>query len=103
MTDIKSILAEVRRLDTHPHTWKAPWVAHTFEIDCPCPNGDSCGDPHTCEEVEAPEAYPDGQCVVQVSVPGLETFARPTAELLGQLRDDSRREVLLLRSLRLLH
>ncbi|GMV18406.1 MAG: hypothetical protein AMXMBFR56_66300 [Polyangiaceae bacterium] len=83
---IAETIARVRELDTHPHTWKAPWVARTFEIDCPCPNGEDCGDPHDCCEVEAPEEYPDGQCVVQIHVPGLETFARPTAELIAFYR-----------------
>jgi hypothetical protein len=77
--------------------WAAPWVAHTFEIDCPCPNGDDCGDTHTCEQVEAPEAYPaspedpapagEGQCVVQISVPGLESLARPNAEFIVAARN----------------
>lgn len=84
--DLPALIARVRELDAHPHTWKSPWVAHTFEIDCPCPNGEHCGDSHTCEEVEAPKEYPDGQCVVQISVPGLETFAKPTAELIAYYR-----------------
>ena len=75
----------------------APWTAHTFEIDCPCPNGVHCGDSHTCEEVEAPQEYPhspddpaqtgDGQCVVQISVPGLETFAKRNAALIVATRN----------------
>lgn len=77
--------------------WAAPWVARSFEIDCPCPNGEDCGDLHSCEEVEAPEAYPDshekpakegeGQCVVQISVPGLESLSRPTAEFIAAIRN----------------
>ena len=78
--------------------WNAPWTAHTFEIDCPCPNGEHCGDSHSCEEIEALEAYPrgapgepaeegEGQCVVQISVPGLETFAAPTAKAICLLRN----------------
>lgn len=85
MTDITDTIRRVRELDAG-RAWKAPWVAHTFEVDCPCPNGEHCGETHTCEEVEAPEEYPDGQCVVQISVPGLETFARPTAELVAYYR-----------------
>jgi hypothetical protein len=87
-------LAEWERLVAG--AWAAPWVAHTFEIDCPCPNGEHCGDSHTCEEVEAPAAYPaspedpapagEGQCVVQISVPGLESLARPTAEFIAAAR-----------------
>ena len=68
--------------------WPAPWTASTFEIDCPCPNGAHCGDQHTCEEVEAPEAYPGGQCVVQIHTPGLETFAKPCAEFIAAARTD---------------
>ena len=85
MTDIDTLIARVRELDAG-RAWKPPWAAHTFEIDCPCPNGEHCGETHTCEEVEAPEAYPDGQCVVQIDVPGLERFARPTAELIAEYR-----------------
>jgi hypothetical protein len=90
--------------------WPAPWVPRSFEIDCPCPNGDDCGDSHSCEEVEAPEAYPaspeapapagDGQCVVQISVPGLESLARPTAEFIAAARNDLPAIVAELRSLR---
>jgi hypothetical protein len=90
--------------------WPAPWRAHTFEIDCPCPNGEHCGDSHSCEEVEAPEAYPaspeepadegDGQCVVQISVPGLESLARPTAEFIAAARNDLPAILAELRSLR---
>lgn len=68
--------------------WPAPWTANTFEIDCPCPNGDDCGDSHTCEEVDASEAYPDGQCVVQIHTPGLETLAKPCAEFIAAARTD---------------
>jgi hypothetical protein len=77
--------------------WPAPWTARTFEIDCPCPNGEHCGDSHTCEEVEAPEAYPaspaapaaegEGQCVVQISVPGLESLAGPNARFIATARN----------------
>jgi hypothetical protein len=84
------------RLDALP--WPAPWTAHTFEIDCPCPNGVDCGDAHSCEEVESLTAYPyspeepategHGQCVVQISVPGLETFSRPCAEFIVSARNE---------------
>jgi hypothetical protein len=84
------------KLDALP--WPAPWAAHTFEIDCPCPNGDHCGDTHDCAEVEAREAYPSspeepaspgrGQCVVQISTPGLETFSRPCAEFIAAARNE---------------
>jgi len=84
------------KLDALP--WPAPWVAHTFEIECPCPNGADCGDSHTCEEVEAPQAYPwspqepagtgEGQCVVQLSTPGLDRFARPCAEFIAAARNE---------------
>lgn len=77
--------------------WPAPWTAHTFEIDCPCPNGEHCGDSHTCEEVEYREAYPDshehpareghGQCVVQIDVPGLESLAGPNALFIATSRN----------------
>ena len=77
----------LRALEANERVWQAPWVAHTFEIDCPCPNGEHCGDTHTCEEVESPEAYPEGQCVVQISVPGLETFAGPTAQFIAASRN----------------
>jgi len=83
-------------LDALP--WPAPWIAHTFEVDCPCPNGADCGNPHTCEEVEAPEAYPAsperpaepgrGQCVVQIATPGLEKFAKPCAEFIAMARNE---------------
>lgn len=76
--------------------WEGPWVAHTFEIDCPCPNGEHCGDTHSCEQVEAPEAYPashrhpaapgEGQCVVQIHVPGLESLAGPNARFIAAAR-----------------
>lgn len=80
--------------------WRAPWSARTFEIECPCPNGKHCGEPHTCEEVGALEAYPcgepgapaeegEGQCVVQIDVPGLETFAGPTAAAIVALRNNA--------------
>ena len=88
--------AELRALAER--AWQPPWVARTFEIDCPCPNGSHCGDSHTCEEVEATEEYPngapgepaaegDGQCVVQISVPGLDTFSKPTAALIAAMRN----------------
>jgi len=48
--------------------------------------------------VEAPEAYPaspsepapagEGQCVVQISTPGLEMFARPCAEFIASARNE---------------
>jgi hypothetical protein len=88
-------IAELERLMAA--AWPAPWVAHTFEIDCPCPNGEHCGDTHSCEQVEAPEAYPaspeepaapgEGQCVVQISVPGLESLAGPTAAFIVAARN----------------
>jgi hypothetical protein len=88
-------IAELRRLMAG--AWAAPWVARTFEIECPCPNGEDCGDLHTCEEVEAPEAYPDspeapapegeGQCVVQITVPGLESLAGPCAAFIAAARN----------------
>jgi hypothetical protein len=86
---------ELERLERA--AWVAPWVAHTFEIDCPCPNGEDCGDTHSCEQIEAPEAYPsspeepaapgEGQCVVQISVPGLESLAGPTAAFIAAARN----------------
>jgi hypothetical protein len=89
-------LSELERLEREA-AWPAPWVAHTFEVDCPCPNGEHCGDSHTCEEVEAPEAYPasaqdpaptgEGQCVVQISVPGLESLAGPNAQFIAAARN----------------
>jgi hypothetical protein len=82
-------LDEFERLERDPRLWKAPWRAHTFEIDCPCPNGDDCGDTHYCCEVEAPDEYPDSQCVVQISVPGLETFAEPTAAFIAFARNNA--------------
>lgn len=88
-------LAELERLLTG--AWPAPWVAHTFEIECPCPNGEDCGDLHTCEQIEAPEAYPaspeepapagEGQCVVQIAVPGLESLAGPNAAFIAAARN----------------
>lgn len=72
----------------HAKAWKGPWIAHTFEIDCPCPNGEDCGDTHTCDEVRAPDEYPEGgQCVVQITVPGLERFASPTAAAIAALHN----------------
>jgi len=89
-------LAELERLEKEA-AWPAPWRAHTFEIECPCPNGEDCGDMHSCEEVEAPEAYPaspeapadlgDGQCVVQIDVPGLESLAGPNAAFIAASRN----------------
>jgi hypothetical protein len=88
----------------------APWVARTFEIDCPCPNGSHCGDSHTCEEVESPEMYPashdepaadgEGQCVVQIAVPGLESLARRNAEFIAHAREDVPALIAEVRSLR---
>ena len=80
--------------------WRAPWTARTFEIECPCPNGVHCGEPHTCEEVEALEEYPcgepeapakpgAGQCVLWIDVPGMETFAGPTAAAICALRNNA--------------
>ena len=84
------------KLDALP--WPGPWVAHTFEIDCPCPNGEHCGDTHDCAEVEDRTAYPaspekpaepgHGQCVVQINTPGLETFAKPCAEFIAAARNE---------------
>jgi hypothetical protein len=89
-------LAEWEKLVQDTKLWPAPWTARTFEIDCPCPNGEDCGESHSCEEVESPEAYPashedpapesEGQCVVQISVPGLESLTRPTAEFIAAAR-----------------
>jgi hypothetical protein len=84
---LDDLLAQV---DAHDKAmFKGPWRAHTFEIDCPCPNGNHCGNPHTCEEVEAPEEYPSppGQCVVQIDVPGLDTFAKANAEGIAWMRN----------------
>ena len=91
-------LAELEVVLADPGLWAAPWSAREFEVDCPCPNGEHCGDSHTCAEVEAREEYPrgsrgkpadegDGQCVVQISVPGLVTFALPTARCVALLRN----------------
>lgn len=84
------------KLDALP--WPGPWVAHTFEIDCPCPNGDHCGNTHDCAEVEDRTAYPNspkepaepghGQCVVQISTPGLETFSKPCADFIVSARNE---------------
>ena len=84
------------KLDALP--WSGPWVAHTFEIDCPCPNGEDCGAMHDCAEVEDRTAYPSspedpaepghGQCVVQINTPGLETFAKPCAEFIAAARNE---------------
>lgn len=88
-------LDDLERL--HREAFRAPWVSRTFEIECPCPNGEDCGDSHTCEEVEAPEEYPadsehpaepgHGQCVVQIDVPGLEQFARSNGQLIAAARN----------------
>jgi hypothetical protein len=85
-----------KKLDALP--WPAPWTATTFEIECPCPNGADCGDDHTCDEVAALEAYPwspgrpakegSGQCVVQISTPGIECFSRPCAEFIASARNE---------------
>lgn len=94
--DLDAIEAAVRA----PGVWKAPWSSHEFEINCPCPNGEHCGDTHSCVEVEAREEYPcgapgepaeegQGQCVVQISVPGLSTFAYPTADAIVALRNNA--------------
>jgi len=82
-------LAALRRLCEGG--FRRPWTMRRFEIDCPCPNGDDCGDSHDCVEVESREEYPaspeqpaeegHGQCIVQISVPGLEEFAQANGEL----------------------
>jgi hypothetical protein len=92
MTDKTLDLAELRRLCEDPETFRRPWTLHRFEIACPCPNGDDCGDTHDCVEVEALEEYPaspkepapegQGQCVVQISIPGLERFAQANGGLI---------------------
>jgi len=46
-----------------------------FEIDCPCPNGDDCGDSHDCVEVESREEYP-----ASPEQPVLDTVRRALAE-----------------------
>lgn len=93
-------VAALRAVVEAKGVWRAPWTAHTFAIDCPCPNGEHCGDTHSCVEVEAREEYPngepgdpaeegEGQCVVQINVPGLETFAAPTAAAIVALRNNA--------------
>lgn len=90
-------LQEWQALCDDPRLWCAPWSASTWEIDCPCPNGEHCGDTHSCETVEALEAYPngkpgepaavgDGQCVVQIDVPGLDIFAKPNGAFIAAAR-----------------
>lgn len=98
MGSIHDFVRSARQLDAG--AFRAPWVSHTFEIDCPCPNGEHCGDAHSCEEVDAPEEYPNspeepaagdaedpGQCIVQISVPGLETFAKANGSLVAFMRN----------------
>lgn len=75
----------------------APWRSRAFEIDCPFPHGEDCGDLHTCCEVEAPEHYPnspaepagegDGQCVIQIDVPGLEDLSERNAAFIAAMRN----------------
>lgn len=55
----------------HAAAWGGPWTAETWDVCL-----------HDCETILAPEAYPDGQVVAQVShadgrivAPGLEQFA----------------------------
>jgi hypothetical protein len=92
--DLDAIEAAVRAKGV----WAAPWSARRFAIECPCPRGVHCGELHTCWEVEAREEYPhgapgepadegDGQCVVQIEVPGLEDFAAPTAAAIVAMRN----------------
>lgn len=85
------------------NAWPAPWTHHTFDISCPCENAEDCDncpgeqDGQTCAEVEAREAYPYshkdpaqegcGQCVVQINVPGLESFAARNAEFIAEMRN----------------
>ncbi len=70
----------------HAAAWRGPWTAETWEVECEardeCQTGDDCDGSHDCETIIAPEAYPDGQVVVQTShtdgrikAPGLEQFA----------------------------
>jgi hypothetical protein len=81
--------AELRRLSAK--AFKAPWTYTRFEVEC---GGDELGDingddAHDCIEVEAPEEYPDGQCVCQqtIAVPGLEMFAEPNGQLIAAMRN----------------
>jgi hypothetical protein len=89
-------IEELARLEREA-AWAAPWTVHSFEIECPCPNGEDCGNLHACDEVEAREAYPfspddpadegEGQCVVQIAVPGLESLAGPNARFIAAARN----------------
>lgn len=83
------VLDELERLSAA--AFKAPWSYTRFEVECGGDeNGDDVGvDAHDCIEVEAPEEYPDGQCVCQqnIIVPGLECFAEPNGKLIAAMRN----------------
>jgi hypothetical protein len=79
-------------------TFCGPWEYTSFEVEC---GGDSCeidacirnpkkhkGDDHEVLSIEAPDEYPETQCVAQIHVPGLETFARPHGEFIAHSRAD---------------
>lgn len=65
-------MKDIDELDRlHAAAWGGPWTAETWDVCL-----------HDCETILAPEAYPDGQVVAQVShadgrivAPGLEQFA----------------------------
>ncbi len=70
-----------RELLGNERVWKRPWsLLDSFTIDCK-----HCGNEHALEEIESSEdEYPCAQTVAQISVPGLDTFARPTAEAMAE-------------------
>ena len=75
--------------------FKGPWRYHKFEIefDYSIDHSNSCpqdGYTPDCVEVEAPDEYPDGQCVCQQNVllvPGLEQFADANGAFIAAARE----------------
>lgn len=90
-------LDELGRLERE--AFRAPWTYDQWEVECSaceggtnepetgCPNPDCNGANAPIVAVEAPEEYPNGQLVAQISVPGLLSLADKNGAMIAQLRN----------------
>lgn len=89
MTITRQQIDDLRALEAK--AFRGPWSYTRFEIELD--HGEDCeyGDePVDCVEVQAPQEYPDGQCVCQqnvILVPGLECFAEPNGKFIAAARN----------------